>query len=151
MATKPDGKIRKMHPNDRQSIEEQARGIKEQLEAVHNRETSAGESLDTAVLERQLQKKERILDRDDSLVARGAQKDKLSSRAKELEQKIRSEMPTRNEMWAKPGTLDGERAVQKNMAFEAKHGAAVREWQDIQSRLEPEDPSVCNVERIRPE
>lgn len=148
----PAQKIAKLHPDDRSSIQEQADAIKDQIRSIDSRETQIGETLDRGLLDRQLRKKEEILDRDERLRPKtAAEKDKMMRRAKELEAQIRKEMPSYNEMWRKPGTVEMEHAIRKHQAFEAKQGQAVREWKDIQNRLEPDDPSAGNIERLRPQ
>lgn len=145
-------KFKKMHPNDRQVVEEQRNALKEQLEIIKNDQSGGvAQTLDSAVLRRQLDKKERDLDQDEKLIAKGVQKDKLAREAKQLEEELRSEMCSRNELWQRSGTMDSEKAVAKQMAFEQKHGDKARRWQEIQSRLEPNDPMNCSMERIRPE
>lgn len=140
----------KMDPVDRQSLEESAEALKDQIRAIDGRETETAGTLDRGLLVRQLAKKEAILNRDQDLEAKGVAKDKLAREAREIEAEIKEHMPTHNEMWAKSGTVEMERAVRKNMAFEAKFGDKVRRWKEIQNRLEPDDPLVSNVERIRP-
>jgi hypothetical protein len=142
-------RVQKMDPLDREALLDQVEAGKSQLQAIDSRETDTASTLDRGALERQIRRKENILDRDEGLIAKGAQKDRLAKRAEELEKEIRENMPSRDEMWARPGTVESERAVRKNMKFEAEHGDKVREWKEIQNRLEPEDPLVSNVERLR--
>lgn len=151
MANQLEQKLKKLHPQDREVMMEQRNALAEQLEVIKRGDVGPAENLDQGAIKRQLEQKDRVLERDGKLVAKGVQKDRLSSRAKDIEEKIKSEMCTRNELWMKSGTMDSERAIQKQIAFEKKNGDLVREWQEIQSRLEPEDPMNCHVERIRPE
>lgn len=144
-------KFRKMHPSDREVIMEQANAMKEQLAIIKSRDVSAADVLDQGVLKRQLDQKERALEQDDKLIARGVQKDKLAREAAELESELRQAMCSRNELWVKSGTMDSEKAIAKQMAFERSHGEKARRWQEIQSRLEPDDPMNCSMERIRPQ
>ena len=76
-----------------------------------------------------------------------ATKDKLNKRATELEGVFTKGMPTRAEMWAKRGEHPG--IVRKQMAWEKRNAGAVQEWKQIQRRLEPEDPTASNIERLR--
>lgn len=144
-------KFKKMHPNDRQVFEEQRNALKEQMEIIKSNDIEAAGNLDAGLIRRQLEQKERALEQDEKLIAKGAMKDKLAREAKELERQMRDAMCTRNELWTRSGTMDSERAIQKQIAFEKLHGDKARRWQEIQSRLEPDDPMNCNMERIRPD
>lgn len=144
-------KFKKMHPNDRETIMEQASAMKEQLAIIQSGDVEAAGNLDSGVLRRQLAQKEKILDNDDRLVARGAEKDRLAKEAREIEERIKPNMCSRNELWYKSGTMDSEKAVLKQMAFERNHGRDAARLQEIRSRLEPDDPMNCSLERIRPE
>ncbi len=139
-----------MHPDDRVRTQEQAEALKDQIRDIDSRDTNAAESLDRGMIQKRLQKAEAILEKDDGLVAKGVQKDRLAKRAEEIEKELKENMPTHDEMWAKSGTVEMERAVRKNQDFENRYGDKVREWQDIQRRLEPEDSTHSYVERIRP-
>ena len=144
-------KLKKMHPQDREVIEEQRNALAEQMAIIQHGDVGAAANLDQGAIQRQLNQKERILADDEKLIAKGVAKDRLAKEARELEEVMKKDMCSRNELWTKSGTMDSERAIQKQIAFEKTHGNRARRWQEIQACLEPNDPMNCNMERIRPD
>lgn len=149
MASPLEEKLKKMHPVDRESMLEQRNVLAEQMEVIKRGDVGPANNLDQSIIKRQLEQKDRVLSRDDELVAKGPLKDKLAKEAKELEEAMKEDMCSVNELWTRSGTMESERAIQKQIAFERKHGNNARRWQEIQSRLEPDNPTNCNLERIR--
>ena len=76
----------------------------------------------------------------------GGMKDKLAKRAKELEEKILSGMPTHEEMRKNPAGMVG-----RHMRHQTGTKKDVLEWKNIQIMLEPDsnDPDLANFERLR--
>ena len=87
----------------------------------------------------------------------GKVKNELYARAKALEREITRDMPTRDEMMGKrrigsdgkPYVVPAEQAIQKQMAWQVKQAGNVREWKQIMRLLDPLDPGITNVERLR--
>lgn len=74
-------------------------------------------------------------------------RDEVLARIKNLEGRIRENMPTREQMVRKPPG-----AVEHHRRWEAANKDDILEWKDLKRELEPEsrDPDLCNVESIRP-
>lgn len=79
-------------------------------------------------------------------VLTGGAKDKLAKRAKELEDRILSGMPSHEEMRKNPAGMVG-----KHMRHEKGNKQDILEWKNIQIMLEPDsnDPDLSNFERLR--
>lgn len=144
--------VEKLTPADRERFEEKRGDLEDQLRIIKSGESQAAESLSRSVVERDLAKTSKLLEQDEEAIARGREKDKIAREAKELEAELREAMPSHNDMWpTRLGTMESERAVQRQMAFESKYGEKARRWQNLQRRLEPEDPFASSLERIRRE
>ncbi len=142
----------KLTPGDKERFEGQRTDLEAQLKAIQNKEVAAAEGLDATVVKQNLAKTESILNKDEELAVRGRQKDVLNRESKELEAKLKANMPTKNEMWpVRMGTPEAEAAVQKQMRFETKFGDDARRWQECQRRLQPDNPFAGSLDRIRPE
>lgn len=142
----------KLTPGDRERFEDQKADLESQLAAIKGKETAAAEAIDESVVRRNLAKTTAILEKDVELEARGRQKDSLAREAKALEEELKANMPSKNEMWpTRMGTPESEKCVQKQMRFERQFGDKARRWKDIQRRLEPDNPYAGSLDRIRPE
>lgn len=71
-------------------------------------------------------------------------KDRLSSRIKDLEEKVSSGMPTHEEMW-KPT----QENVAKNREWEKRWSKEIHELKAARRRLEPDNPSAGRIEYLR--
>ena len=68
-----------------------------------------------------------------------------------IEEVLKKEMPTRNEMWPKHGSVEAQRALRHNVKFQAERQGLCQEWQEIQKKLNPDDPYAQSLETIRPD
>lgn len=148
MSVVDPAKLEKLSVAEREALKEQVNRQKEQLENPERLQSSGQNG--TEEMKADIRKKMEVLAKDDSLVAKGPEKDRFAARLKELQAKFLPDMPTRNEMWAKAGTEEGDRAVQKNMRFHRLHGKELAEWQSLKKRLEPDDPWAQSLDSIRP-
>ena len=81
----------------------------------------------------------------------------LFKRAKALESMIKEGLPTKDEMMGKrligsdnkPYVVTNECAIKKHMEWTTRQAGNVREWRQIMRILEPLDPNIANVERLR--
>lgn len=121
----------------------------------YNGNPSAGEAYGTPVrgpeIVREIKKRHDILNERAPKTLTAKEKDDFAKRVKELEAIITKEMPTRNEMWKRPGEdgLDSDKAVRKNIHWEETTREQVQEWKNIKRTLEPQDPSASNIEVLR--
>lgn len=144
--------VEKLSPEDRKRFQEQQAELQEQLDAIQKNETAAAGAIDQNIVRRNLAKTTAVLERDAEAEARGRQKDALAREAKALAEELRENMPTKNEMWpVRMGTPESEKCVQKQMRFEKVYGEKARRWQDIQRRLEPDNPYAGSLDNIRPD
>ena len=141
---KPEG-ARKLSVSERASLEEQNQERESQLLDKN----SSHMVQDRGVLQREHDKTAAILERDENLVARGKEKDRLRARMKELETQIASKVPPLWLQKAKQGTPDYAKAVQA--AEDANNpivGKLYEEYKDCALRLDPENPRAGSISEI---
>lgn len=138
----------KLAESDRRSLADQVMQREEEIRAKKDMNPDA----DVSEMNREIEHKKMILQHDDDLTPKsGGQKDRLAARGKEIEGILIKEMPTKREMWPKPGSAESQQAVRHNMKFQDQRSDLCREWQDIQNKLNPDDPYAQSLELIRPE
>lgn len=134
---------------DREALEQEIE--RDEMQLKNPDQLAIGRNLAGAGrMKQSILRKREILQRDENLVATGRAKDKLWSRAKEIERILRQHMPSRSEMWRKTGTAASDEAIRKNMHFQKTYGPLLKELQDIRRRLEPQDPGAGSMEYLRP-
>lgn len=107
---------------------------------------------DVSAMKKEIDHKKMILQRDDDLTPKsGLATDRLAARAREIESVLKGKMPTKREMWPKPGTAEAQTAVRHNLKFQEQYDHLCKEWQDIQVKLNPDDPFAQSLESIRPD
>jgi len=109
---------------------------------------------DEAEFMAEIKKKKDILEKHAPRQLRGKSKDKAWKRVKELDSFIQEHMPRKRDYYMRPtdgGVNDFERAVQQQMAFQKNPQIqkAVQERKYWMGRLEPQDPTVRNIENLR--
>lgn len=132
---------------------EDLKGLRQEAEATlkhlsANPGTSRSDSIDKAKLKQEIDYYDGVLAEHSPTTPRGANKDKLWTRAKELEEQMKANMPTREEM-DHPARRPG--AVRKHMMWAKVNDPKVREYKELMRRLEPDDPTAMDVERLRRE
>lgn len=104
---------------------------------------------------REIQKKKKLISDHAPEKVSGPQANKLYARAKELESKISEYLqPSRQFYMQKPkegNSHDFDRAVQHEVKFQTdkRVKAEIMEYRSIMRRLDPSDPTVSNIERLR--
>lgn len=143
--------MQKLDATDRNHLENQVRSDEESLESA-KADPMRSQSVDLAPIKQRLAHTKMLLHRDDDLRPKSdTSRDRLASRAKEIESIIVPKMPTKREMWPKQGSIEAQRAVQHNLKYQEKYKHLELEWQDIQRKLEPDDPTAHSLELIRPD
>jgi hypothetical protein len=138
----------KLTESDRRSLAEQIARREEEILAKKDMNSDA----DVSEMKRDIEHKKMILQHDDDLTPKSdSQRDRLAMRAKEIADVLKEKMPTHREMWPKSGSVEASRAVRHNLQFQEKYGELCREWQDIQNKLNPDDPNAQSLELIRPD
>jgi|SRR5579864_1338492 len=143
---------KKLQAGERQSLKNQIAQIEDEILAKKDLNPNA----DIADLKKRLEDVKNIVNHDEELGPKSdSQRDRLSARSREIESILKKEMPTKIEMEAKTGTNESARAIRHNLKFQEMYQDApdslVREWQDIQLKLNPDDPMAQSLENIRPE
>jgi len=86
---------------------------------------------------------------------RGPTGNKAYARAKELAAKIKNELPGKKDYYMQyqkeDSNFDFERVVKQQVRFmtDPKIQGMVREYKHLMRRIDPSDPSIANVERLR--
>ena len=90
---------------------------------------------------------EEMLNRDDDLCAAdGSDRDRIQSRVKDLEGRIRNGMLTAREEATMPrNAQEFEMAVKKQIAHQKAKLKDIQAWQQLKRRLEPENPMSDDV------
>ena len=148
MASIDTAKLEKMSVAERAAVEQQVKDQEEQL--ANPEKLAVSGQRGTSEMKVDIAKKKELLAKDEELIAKGNEKDSIVAELKQLEAIFLKDMPTKNEMWPKSGTVEADRAVQKNMRFHKLHGKLVLRWQILKKRLEPDDPWAQSLESIRP-
>lgn len=143
----------KLAESDKRSLREQIRQDEESLAAANSPEGKLRTAtVDVNEIKRRLERNKMIVGRDDDLTPKsGTERDRLAARAKELETLLVKEMPSKREMWPKQGSVEAQQAIRHNQRFQANYSDQCREWQDIQRKLNPDDPYAQSLELIRPD
>lgn len=144
--------LTKMAPEDRQALESELKDITEQL--TPNIQPGANSAprpdllQDAPKLRRRKGQIEELLNKDDDLIAKGPERERLDKRRKEIEAVIKKEMPTERQQRLGGKSSDFEKAVQQTMFHQNKYGVLIREWQEIMRRLEPHDPDASDTRKL---
>jgi hypothetical protein len=137
----------KLGEADRRSLQNQV--IQDEESLAHAKEYN--KDAPEGVRER-LNRNKMILQHDEDLNPKsGTEKDRLAARAREIEDVLKKEMPTKREMWPRPGSPESQQAVRHNLKFQNDRKDLCIEWQNIQKRLNPDDPNAQSLELIRPD
>lgn len=138
----------KLSEADKRGLKMQIDQAEEEIRAKKDMSPDA----DVSELRRQIDHKKMIVQHDDDLTPKSdGQRDRLYARSKEIETILVNEMPTKREMWPKTGSAEAQQAVRHNLKFQNDRSDLCREWQDIQNKLNPEDPNAQSLELIRPD
>lgn len=146
--------IKKMAFDQRQALEVQLKELKEQLGRAEGADGTAPkpELLQGAgELRRRIKGLEELLNKDDDLIPKGAEKDRVVARLKEIETIIKKELPserTQRMTVRSNGDRDFNRAVEQTVHHQKKYGKLIEEWQELRRRLEPENPEAADVELL---
>lgn len=138
----------KLNESDRRSLQNQVAQDEEAIRASQD----LGSPGDSSEARKRIAQNKMILQRDDDLTPKtDGQSNRLYARAKEIEGVLIKNMPTKREMWPKPGSAEASQAVRHNLKFQDQYSGLCQEWQDIQNKLNPDDPNAQSLELIRPD
>ena len=130
-----------------QSLMDDKREIEATIKHIEANPGTAGkERIDIGALKKQATHIDRMIHDGAPKTPRGAKKDEAQSRAEELKKTIMEGMPSKGEM-DHPSKHPG--ALHKHINWSKRTDAAVREYKEIQRRLNPSDPTAVDIERLR--
>lgn len=109
---------------------------------------SRSDMVDKTKLKREIDRYDAVLAEGVPTNPRGANKDHMVARSKELAEKMQKNMPTREQM-DHPARNPG--AIRKHMIWSKNNEKNVLEYKEIMRRLEPDDPTATDVEKLRME
>lgn len=110
---------------------------------------------DTAEFMKLIKEKRDILANHTPIKFRGQTSNKAYARAKELAKLIKDKLPSKKDYFMpypkEDSSFDFERAVKQQVDFQTdqKTQAMVREYKRIMARIDPSDPTIRNIERLR--
>jgi hypothetical protein len=131
---------------EREGLVDERRDLNSQLKQSEFGKGTAAEQIDTGAIKRQISRLDKGIDEGTAPSVRGATKDRMYARAKELKEIIMKGLPTRFEM-ENPGKAIG--AVGKHRNWEKATHTAREEFRQIMKTLEPEDPTAVDIEKWR--
>ena len=130
--------------NDLKSEKQDLEGIIRESEQGAGEGTSRG--IDKAAIQGRMAHIDRLITEGTPDRIVGVSKDRAHNEAKELAEKIKEGMPTRDEMMrpqANPGAID------KHMAWEKANGERIARYKHLQRQLNPQDPRAGSIETLR--
>lgn len=138
----------KLSEDDRRGLAMQVAQREEEILAKKDINPDA----DVSAMKKEIEDKKMILQHDEELTPKSSTaRDRMAARAKEIESVLVKNMPTKREMWPKPGSSEAQQAVRHNLKFQEQYDPLVHEWKDIQNKLNPDDPGAASLELIRPD
>ena len=138
----------KLAESDRRSLQDQ---ISEDEQLILQKKELSKDS-DVSDIQARIRHKKMILQHDEDLTPKtDSQRDRLAARAKEIEDILKKNMPTKREMWPRTGSSEAQQAVRHNLKFQEQYDGLCKEWQDIQKKLDPDNPTAQSLELIRPD
>jgi hypothetical protein len=143
---------KKMSAQDREPLKAQVAELEAQLTPQESKGFYTPPVQDPAAVRKQIEHKKMLLQQDDDLAARGSEKDRLFARKKEIEGILAAHKPTAKEMSQMPTGSNSSafsRAVDHNVKYQEKYQNLEHELQDLNIRLEPEDPNAQSLEYLR--
>lgn len=143
---------------DRNRLKEEIRQIKKSLGSgvgTRNAPFESQRRLDRGMLMRRLKEKEDNLTRISPPKLSVTEKNHLNEEKKRLEKEIGENMQSRDTMMGK-GTQAGGRiaypgAIDREVQFQKKYGAKATRLKQICRVLDPDNPALANLERLRAE
>lgn len=143
----------KMAVEDRENIKRELQADRALLDRTDDEDSVAvstgGDPEALASLKERVARKERALQVDEELVAKGRAKDKLRRERDELKAKIEPYMPTHREMNYRLGSQDSDNAIKKNLHFQRTFIHDLERIKAINRMLESDDPGAGNLELMR--
>lgn len=137
-----------LSPSEVASLKREQKDITSMLAEADRENWGDKGRLDRDALTRQSRRLGQAIEDGKPKRLKGATKDKMAKRAKELEKSFTEGMPSYDEMWDlkhHPG------APQKNLNWQKRNARAIQEWKQIKRSLEPEDPTASSIETLREE
>lgn len=138
----------KLNASDKQGLRNQVSQIEEEIAA----KLEMNKDADVSEMRRDLAHKKMIIQRDDDLTPKSdTARDRLALRAKEIQDLIVPTMCSKKQMWPDSRDPLRMRYVKQNGDWQDRFQSEIHEWQDIQRKLNPDDPGAHSLELIRPD
>lgn len=110
--------------------------------------TARQDTIDKTRLQKEAKYLDRVLQENSPKVPRGTNRDSMVKEAGEIAQRIKINLPTRAEMDS-PAKHPG--AVHKHLKWLKNNETDVRRYKEIMRRVEPNDPTATDIEKMRKE
>ena len=140
-------------PAQATKIEQQIEGLEIMLQEDQRSRTP--KITDVGEFIGQIKTKKEILKNHTPKKFRGQTSNSAYARAKELAAKIKDEMPGKKDYFMRypkdESSQDFERVVNQQVKFQTdpKIQSMVREYKHLMARIDPSDPTIRNIERLR--
>jgi len=146
-----------LRPEEKRELENRIKSSERYLQTYKSSEFRAERDRDVSSIHEQIKKDKKTLSELSAPPVTSKDKTLLYSRCKELEKQIKVGMPTKDEMMGKRKTNPNKSkyqeaessVVEKNIKWTLSKEPLVREWKRIKRTLEPDDPTVTDVEQLR--
>lgn len=135
--------------NERENLAEEKNSIDNTIKAIESgtgEGTKAKSMIDVGRLKKESEYLDKTIREGSPSRISGTTKDKLVAEAKRLSDLIKEGMPTYDEM---KDPVRNPGAIRKNILWEKRNIHNIQEWKQLQRQLEPDDPTISNVERLR--
>lgn len=143
------GKQHILSVNEVEGLKSEKRELESTLAALEKDGYGVGtqaSSISKEGIQKQIKFLDRAIDQGSPKKMTGYSKDKIADEARVLEEKIRENMPSRDEM-DNPRRHPG--VIQKQVMWEKRNALAIERWKQIQRQLNPQDPTCSSVEKLR--
>jgi len=142
-------------PAQASKIEEEIESLETMLRTDRSGLYGSPKISDIAEFTKQIKNKRAILEKHTPKKLKGRQSNAAYARAKELAGLIKKELPSKREYFMPypkdESSFDFERVVNQQVRFQTdpQIQAMVKEYKHLLSRIDPSDPTIRSIERLR--
>ena len=142
-------------PAQASKIEQEIEGLENMLKVDRSGLYGSPKISDIAEFTKQIKTKREILEKHMPKKFKGQTSNKAYARVKELAGLIKKELPSKRSYFMpypkEESSYDFEKAVNQQVKFQTdpKIQSMVKEYKHLMSRIDPNDPTIRSIERLR--